>query len=415
MKAERGVSQDVELTAEDLASASSTPSRRSTSRTSARPFPQDANAQLMPRRRRRLRVVGDAARAGLPARARHPGRPRHGREHRADGLRQQGRALGHRRRVHARPVDRRGGPVRRVPRRRPGRGRRCRHPDSRAARAHGASGCPKAYAELLETMARLEAHYRDMQDIEFTVEDDQLYILQTRTAKRTAAAALKAAVDMVGEGVITREEAVARIDPAQLDQLLHPMIDPERRGRGHRDRAERLAGRRLRRVVLDAGKAEELGRAGEAVILVRWETTPDDIHGLLHAQGVLTAHGGMTSHAAVVARGHGQAVRGRVRGARDRRRGRRRAHQRPRARRRRSADDRRRHGPRDPRRRCRSCRPRSTRTSRRCSSGRTGSAGSPSARTRTRPRTPRRRGSSAPRGSASAGPSTCSWSRSGCR
>ena len=95
---------------------------------------------------------------------------------------------------------------------------------------------PAAYSELLETMTRLEAHYRDMQDIEFTVEDDRLYILQTRTAKRTAAAALKAAVDMVAEGLITREEAVARIDPAQLDQLLHPMIDPETRGRGGRRR-----------------------------------------------------------------------------------------------------------------------------------------------------------------------------------
>jgi pyruvate,orthophosphate dikinase len=165
---------------------------------------------------------------------------------------------------------------------------------------------PASYTELLETMARLEGHYRDVQDIEFTVDDDRLYLLQTRTAKRTAAAALKAAVDMVGEGVITREEAVARIDPAQLDQLLHPMIDPSAEVEVIATGLNASPGAASGRVVLDAGKAEELGRAGEAVILVRWETTPDDIHGLLHAQGVLTAHGGMTSHAAVVARGMGK-------------------------------------------------------------------------------------------------------------
>ncbi len=165
---------------------------------------------------------------------------------------------------------------------------------------------PAAYAELLETIGNLESHYRDMQDIEFTVEDDRLYLLQTRTAKRTAAAALKAAVDMAGEGLITREEAVARIDPAQLDQLLHPMIDPEAAVEVIATGLNASPGAASGKVVLDAGRAEELGKAGEAVILVRWETTPDDIHGLLQAQGVLTAHGGMTSHAAVVARGMGK-------------------------------------------------------------------------------------------------------------
>jgi pyruvate,orthophosphate dikinase len=165
---------------------------------------------------------------------------------------------------------------------------------------------PSAHAELLETMARLEAHFRDMQDVEFTVEDDRLFILQTRTAKRTAAAALKAAADMVGEGVITREEAVARIDPVQLDQLLHPMIDPAAPVEVIATGLNASPGAASGRVVLDAARAEELGKAGEAVILVRWETTPDDIHGLLQAKGVLTAHGGMTSHAAVVARGMGK-------------------------------------------------------------------------------------------------------------
>jgi pyruvate, orthophosphate dikinase len=165
---------------------------------------------------------------------------------------------------------------------------------------------PGAYEELLRTMRRLEEHYRDVQDIEFTVEEDTLYLLQTRTAKRTAAAALKAASDMVTEGVISREEAVARIDPAQLDQLLHPMIDPSAPVDVIATGLNASPGAASGKVVFDAGRAEELGRAGEDVILVRWETTPDDIHGLLQARGVLTAHGGMTSHAAVVARGMGK-------------------------------------------------------------------------------------------------------------
>ncbi len=155
-------------------------------------------------------------------------------------------------------------------------------------------------------MRRLEEHYRDVQDIEFTIEEDHLYLLQTRTAKRTAAAALKAAVDMVSEGLITRDEAVARIDPAQLDQLLHPMIDPAAEVEVIATGLNASPGAASGRVVFDAGAAEERGKAGDAVILVRWETTPDDIHGLLQAQGVLTAHGGMTSHAAVVARGMGK-------------------------------------------------------------------------------------------------------------
>jgi pyruvate,orthophosphate dikinase len=165
---------------------------------------------------------------------------------------------------------------------------------------------PEAFDDLVETMRRLEEHYRDMQDIEFTVDDGKLYLLQTRSAKRTAAAALKAAVEMVDEGLITREEAVARIDPGQLDQLLHPRLDP--------DAAYDVVARGLNAspgaasggIVFDADTAEDRGRNGEAVILVRWETTPDDIHGMIAAQGILTAHGGMTSHAAVVARGMGK-------------------------------------------------------------------------------------------------------------
>jgi pyruvate, orthophosphate dikinase len=165
---------------------------------------------------------------------------------------------------------------------------------------------PEAYDQLLETMARLEQHYRDMQDIEFTVEEGRLYLLQTRSAKRTAAAALKAAVDMAGEGLINREDAIARIDPSQLDQLLHPMLDPKAEFEVAARGLNASPGAASGKIVLDADTAVERGKGGEAVILVRWETTPDDIHGLIQSKGVLTAHGGMTSHAAVVARGMGK-------------------------------------------------------------------------------------------------------------
>jgi pyruvate, orthophosphate dikinase len=165
---------------------------------------------------------------------------------------------------------------------------------------------PEAYEQLLDTMARLEQHYRDMQDVEFTVEDGRLYMLQTRSAKRTAQAALKAAVDMTTEGLISREEAITRIDPGQLDQLLHPMLDPDATFEVAARGLNASPGAACGKIVLDADTAEERGKAGEAVILVRYETTPDDIHGLIQARGVLTAHGGMTSHAAVVARGMGR-------------------------------------------------------------------------------------------------------------
>jgi len=164
---------------------------------------------------------------------------------------------------------------------------------------------PEAYEQLLETIRRLEEHYRDVQDIEFTVEENILYLLQTRSAKRTAAAALKSAVDMAGEGLISREEAVARIDPGQLDQLLHPRIDPSIEVEVVAKGLNASPGAASGVIVFDADTAEERGKAGESVILVRWETTPDDFHGMVQAAGILTAHGGLTSHAAVVARGMG--------------------------------------------------------------------------------------------------------------
>jgi len=165
---------------------------------------------------------------------------------------------------------------------------------------------PDAYARLTATLERLEEHYREMQDIEFTVEEGALFLLQTRTGKRTARAALRIAAEMTEEDLISREEAVTRIDPGQLDQLLHPMIDPDATVDVVATGLNASPGAASGAIVLDADLAETRGRDGEDVLLVRWETTPDDIHGLIHARGVLTAHGGMTSHAAVVARGMGK-------------------------------------------------------------------------------------------------------------
>ncbi len=164
---------------------------------------------------------------------------------------------------------------------------------------------PEVFTELTGVMRKLEQHYREMEDIEFTIEQNKLYMLQTRDGKRTAAAAVRIAVDLVEEGLISKEEAVAKIDPGQLDQLLHPMIDPAQTYEPLATGLNASPGAAVGKVVFDADTAEERGKAGEAVILVRWETSPDDIHGLINAQGVLTSHGGMTSHAAVVARGMG--------------------------------------------------------------------------------------------------------------
>lgn len=165
---------------------------------------------------------------------------------------------------------------------------------------------PEVYAELEQVRKKLEAHYRDMQDIEFTIEDRKLYLLQTRTGKRTAAAALKIAVDMVNEGMITKEEALARIEPQALDQLLHPTLDPQVKVEPLTKGLNASPGAATGKVVFTADDAAARGELGEKVILVRWETNPDDIHGLVQAQGVITSHGGMTSHAAVVARGMGK-------------------------------------------------------------------------------------------------------------
>jgi pyruvate,orthophosphate dikinase len=152
----------------------------------------------------------------------------------------------------------------------------------------------------------LEAHYTDVQDLEFTVERRKLYILQTRTGKRTASAAVRVAVDMVDEGLIDQRTAVLRVDPAQLDQLLHPTVDPEAELTVIATGLPASPGAAVGRAVFDADRAASQGEAGEPVILVRRETSPDDFHGMAAAEGILTSRGGMTSHAAVVARGMGK-------------------------------------------------------------------------------------------------------------
>jgi pyruvate,orthophosphate dikinase len=165
---------------------------------------------------------------------------------------------------------------------------------------------PEVFAQFRDVVARLERHYRDMQDVEFTVERGRLYMLQTRNGKRTAKAALKMAVDMAAEGLISREEAVMRVDPASLDQLLHPTIDPASPRDVVATGLPASPGAATGAVVFDADEAQRRGGAGEAVILVREETSPEDIHGMHAARGIVTARGGMTSHAAVVARGMGR-------------------------------------------------------------------------------------------------------------
>ena len=165
---------------------------------------------------------------------------------------------------------------------------------------------PEAFGELSDIADRLERHYRDMQDLEFTIERGRLWMLQTRSGKRTAKAALRIAVEMVGEGLIAREQAVGRIDPASLDQLLHPTIDPRAERRIIGTGLPASPGAATGEIVFSSDEAEEAKGQGRKVILVRVETSPEDIHGMHAAEGILTTRGGMTSHAAVVARGMGK-------------------------------------------------------------------------------------------------------------
>ena len=166
---------------------------------------------------------------------------------------------------------------------------------------------PAVFQQLDTVRTQLETHYGDMQDLEFTVQQGTLYMLQTRNGKRTGAAALRMAVEMAEEGLISRDEALLRIDPIALDQLLHPTLDPDAERTVIASGLPASPGAAAGEIVLSADRAEELAAAGKSVILVRLETSPEDIHGMHAAAGILTARGGMTSHAAVVARGMGRA------------------------------------------------------------------------------------------------------------
>jgi len=165
---------------------------------------------------------------------------------------------------------------------------------------------PPVFAQFVEVVGKLETHYRDMQDIEFTVEQGRLWMLQTRNGKRTARSALKIAVDLAAEGVITQEEAISRVEPSALDQLLHPTLDPNAARTVVAAGLPASPGAATGKICFDADEAERLNQLGDAVILVREETSPEDIHGMHAARGIVTARGGMTSHAAVVARGMGR-------------------------------------------------------------------------------------------------------------
>jgi pyruvate, orthophosphate dikinase len=169
-----------------------------------------------------------------------------------------------------------------------------------------ATDLPKAYKQFEQIARKLEKHYRDVQDMEFTIERGKLYMLQTRSGKRTAEAAVKIAVDMVRERLITKREAVLRVEPGQVDQLLHRRIDPKAKVHVLATGLAASPGAAYGKAVFDADRAEAMAKKGEKVILVRIETNPDDVHGMIAAEGVLTSRGGRTSHAAVVARGMGK-------------------------------------------------------------------------------------------------------------
>src|SRR4051794_15988496 len=262
-------------------------------------------------------ILDECARGDLSPAARHSGILGHCRQRAGDGVRQHGRDLGHRRRLHPQSLDRREQAVRRISDQRPGRGRGAgiRTPQDITEDARKESGSdkpsmetamPEAFRQLTRIYTQLEKHYRDMQDMEFTVEDGKLWMLQTRSGKRTAKAALRIAVELANEGLISRNDAVSRIDPASLDQLLHPTIDPSATRDVIATGLPASPGAASGEIVFSSDEATKLQADGRKVILVRIETSPEDIHGMHAADGILTTRGGMTSHAAVVARGMGK-------------------------------------------------------------------------------------------------------------
>ena len=300
----RGVATDPELSAVDLRRARRDVQGHRAGRRRHRVPPGPARAAAL-RDRGCLQVVERAPRARLPPARGDPRRPRHGRERPDDGVRQQGRRLGHRRRLHARPRDGERAPYGDFLRNAQGEdvvaGIRVTEPLDAMT-----DQFPDCHRDLMGVMQTLETHYRDMCDIEFTIEQGRLFILQTRVGKRAATAALRMAVEMEQEGMIDRKEAVLRVQPEQLDQLLHPQFDPAAEYEAIAKGLNASPGAAVGKVYFTADDAEAHHADGEAVILVRPETSPDDLHGMIAAEGILTSRGGLVSHAAVVARGMGK-------------------------------------------------------------------------------------------------------------
>ncbi len=269
------------------------------------------------RDRRRVRLVDERARHHLSPPARHPGKLGHRGQRAGHGVRQHGRHLGHGVAFTRNPstgekrlygeflINAQGEDV--------VAGIRTPQEITEIARKEAGSdkpsmerAMPEAFQELTRIYGALEKHYRDMQDMEFTVEQGKLWMLQTRNGKRTAKAALRIAVELANEKLITRDEAVARIEPGSLDQLLHPTIDPNAERNVIATGLPASPGAASGEIVFNSDEATKLKADGKKVILVRVETSPEDIHGMHAAEGILTTRGGMTSHAAVVARGMGK-------------------------------------------------------------------------------------------------------------
>ena len=230
------------------------------------------------------------------------------RQRSGDGLRQHGQQLGHGRRLHPRPEYRRERVLRRLPDQRPGRRRRRRHPDARADQPAQGARCPRSTTSCCEIRQKLETHYKEMQDIEFTVQDGTLYMLQTRTGKRTGTAAVRIAVEMVKEGLIDETTAIKRVSPDSLNHLLLPQLDPKAKRKAVAQGIAASPGAACGKVVLSAEAAVEhhAEHPDDPILLVRKETSPEDVAGMHLAKGILTATGGKASHAAVVARGWGK-------------------------------------------------------------------------------------------------------------
>ena len=272
------------------------------------------------RHRRGVQELERQAGRLVPQDRRHSGRVGHRLQRAEHGVRQHGRQLGHRRGLQPQPGHGREQVLRRVAGQRPGRRRGGRHPHAqpaersrpRTSRTSTCSRwkrrCPGCTRSSYDIRTKLEQHYKDMQDIEFTIQEGKLYMLQCRNGKRTGTAALNMAMDMLDEKLIDEKTAVTRVEPAQLDELLHPIVDPaaEKKAEAFVSGLPAGPGGACGQIVFTSADAVAWAKQGKKVILVREETNPEDVEGMRAAQGILTARGGMTSHAALVARGWGK-------------------------------------------------------------------------------------------------------------